>query len=128
MHEMRDGEMRVFEADGGLQVVRLAASKPMPLDEQTAAPRIRQYLVNQRATQAVAENMKRLKENARIEYVGEFASRAAAAPVEQAHQQSATRPAGELAPVKHDADSKAAAGRPEQLTQETIEKGVRGLR
>jgi EpsD family peptidyl-prolyl cis-trans isomerase len=74
---MSNGELRVVEVDGHIHVVRLVASKPAPVDEAAAAPRIEQFLANQRARQAMAEEVKRLRAQARIEYVGEFARPAA---------------------------------------------------
>ena len=80
LQEMKDGAIQLFEAgDGRLQVVRVVASKPAPVDEATAMPRIQQFLFNQRSREAVAREMKRLKDKAKIEYVGEFAGGAAAA-------------------------------------------------
>jgi EpsD family peptidyl-prolyl cis-trans isomerase len=75
---MKDGEMRVFET-GNLQVLRVAASKAVPVTEEQASPRIQQFLFSQRSTEAVIKDMKQLKEKAKVEYVGEFAASAAEA-------------------------------------------------
>jgi hypothetical protein len=80
LQEMKDGVIQLFETpDGRLQVIRIVASKPAPVDEATAAPRIQQFLFNRRSSDAVAKEMKRLKDKAEIAYVGEFAGDAAAA-------------------------------------------------
>ena len=73
LKQMNDGEMRVLERGGRSHVVRLVASKLAPMDEETARPRIEKFLANQRAGELMAEEMKRLRSQARIEYVGEFA-------------------------------------------------------
>ena len=73
MHSMKDGDIRVSEIQKGLLVIRLAASKTAPIDEANATPRIQQFLFNQRLTAAITTEMKRLKEKAKIEYLGEFA-------------------------------------------------------
>lgn len=76
---MKDGDIQLVESGGRLQVIRLIASHAAPLDEAAAIPRIQQFLFNQRSIAAIAREMKQLKEAARIEYVGELASRRAEA-------------------------------------------------
>jgi EpsD family peptidyl-prolyl cis-trans isomerase len=72
MQSMKDGESRVFEYRGGIQVIRIAASKAVPVDEATAAPRIQKFLMTRRSAEAIAKEMKQVREVAKIEYVGEF--------------------------------------------------------
>ena len=73
LQAMTDGEIQLLEAsDGRYQVVRLVASKAAPVDEATATPRIQQFLFNQHARNVLAAEMKRIREVAKIEYVGEF--------------------------------------------------------
>jgi len=81
LNKMKDGEIQVLEIGERLNVVRVVATKPAPVDEATAAPRIQQFLYNKRSSEIVAEEMKRLKGDAKIEYVGEFAD---GAPAKQA--------------------------------------------
>lgn len=70
---MKDGQIEVLNAAAGhYDVTQLVASKDAPVDEATAAPRIRQFIFNTRAREAVAADMKRLKDGAKIEYVGAF--------------------------------------------------------
>jgi EpsD family peptidyl-prolyl cis-trans isomerase len=73
LNKMKDGEIQVVEIADRLNVIRVVATKPAPVDEVTAAPRIQQFLYNKRSNEIVAEEMKRLKGDAKIEYVGEFA-------------------------------------------------------
>jgi EpsD family peptidyl-prolyl cis-trans isomerase len=76
---MKQGEIQLFEAGGGrFQVIRVVASKADPVDEATATPRIRQFLFKRRSSEVIAKEMKQIKEQAKIEYVGEFAGGAAA--------------------------------------------------
>jgi EpsD family peptidyl-prolyl cis-trans isomerase len=105
LQKMKDGEIQVIEAADHLNVIRVLATKAAPVDETTAAPRIQQFLFNRRSSEVIAEEMKRLKEHAKIEYVGEFA---AATP-------AAAKPAAAAAPKE--------AASPDA----SIEKGVRGL-
>lgn len=155
LQEMTDGAIRLFEVgEGRFQVIRIVASKPAPIDEATATPRIQQFLFNRRSSEAVASEMKRLKDKARIAYVGEFAGGAAAAEAKakaeaeakatafaeakgkekaeaqvRAEELSRARKAGE-AKARLEAETKArdTPSKPAQLPQETIEKGMRGLK
>jgi EpsD family peptidyl-prolyl cis-trans isomerase len=85
LHAMKEGEMQLMDAAGGrLQVVRLVASKTLPIDEASASPRIQQFLFNQRVSEALANEMKEVRGAAKIEYLGEFsadAAKATSAPV-----------------------------------------------
>ena len=103
LNRMKDGEMQVLEFGERLNVVRVVASKPAPVDEATAAPRIQQFLYNRRSNEIVAEEVKRLKGGAKIEYVGEFAEGA--------------MPAKAAEPAK-----------PVEAAAPNVEKAVRGLR
>ena len=177
LQEMKDGAIQLFEpGDGRIDVIRIVASKPAPVDEATAMPRIQQFLVNQRSSEAAAKEMKRLKDKAQIAYVGEFAGGAAAAEakakaeaeakakalaaVKAKEKAEAQARSDELAKARAAAEAKArieTGDRAEELArarraaeakarleaearakdtqskqvplpQETIEKGVRGLK
>src|SRR6185436_15622309 len=76
---MKEGEMQLFESDGArFQVIRLVASKAAPVDEASVTPRIQQFLANQNTNEALAKEMKKIKVQAKIEYLGEFAGHGAA--------------------------------------------------
>ena len=105
---MKDGGLDVLDSGGGrLDVVRVIARKSAPIDEATAAPRIRQFLANRRSSELISEEMKRLRKLAKIEYVGEFAGGAAAVE------------SGGVANVE--------VPNAGQAIEPNIEKGVRGL-
>ena len=77
---MKEGQIQLFEAGRErFQVIRVVAYKAEPLDEASAAPRIQQFLLNRRSSEVIAKVMKKNKEQAKIEYVGDFAAGAAAA-------------------------------------------------
>jgi EpsD family peptidyl-prolyl cis-trans isomerase len=83
LQAMKEGQLQLFESAGNrYQVIRIAAYKTEPIDEAGAAPRIQQYLWNRRTSEVIAKEMKKLKEQAKIEYMGEFAEVAAAAGTE----------------------------------------------
>lgn len=102
---MKDGEMRVFEAANSIQVVRVAASKPAPVDVERATPRIQQFLFNQRSTEAVTKEIKLLKDKAKVEYVGEFAVGAAEAGAKAKAAAEAKAKAASEAKAKADAEA-----------------------
>jgi len=119
LQEKKDGSIQMFGAgDGPFQVIRVVASKPAPVDEATATPPIQQFLFNRRSSEEVAKEMKRLKDKAAIAYVGEFADGVA----------SAEAKAKAEAAAKAKAEARETPSQPAQLPQETIDKGVRGLR
>lgn len=107
MQAMKDGEVRVFELRGGLQVVRVLASKQIPIDETTAAPKIRQFLYSQSSNAAIAREMKEVKAQAKIEYIGEFAVTAADAEAKAKVKLEAAAKADMEAKAKVEADASA---------------------
>jgi EpsD family peptidyl-prolyl cis-trans isomerase len=79
LQAMKQGQIQLFEArDERFQVIRVVAYTEEPVDEATAAPRIQQFLWNRRSSEVIAKEMNKLREQAKIEYVGEFAEGAAA--------------------------------------------------
>jgi EpsD family peptidyl-prolyl cis-trans isomerase len=111
---MKDGDLRLVESGGRLQVIRLIASQAAPLDEATAIPRIQQFLFNQRSIEAIAREMKQLKAAAQIEYVGELGNELAKADPQP------------VATTVEPAAPNASPATP--LPASNLDKGVRGLR
>ena len=108
LYTLKDGQSLVVQSPQNLTFVRIASSKEAPVTEAAALPSIEQFLTNQRANDAVTANMKTLRSNAKITYMGEFAKDASAGtPV-------ATAPVAAAS-----ADAKA---------QSAIDKGVAGLK
>ena len=108
LQTMKDGEFQLIETKGPLQVFHLVSSTTAPVDETKASPRIERFLFNQRSAEAIAKEMKQIKENAHIVYVGEFAKETTA---------SEGKPA-----VKSETVS------PAQLPAQNFEEGIRGLK
>jgi EpsD family peptidyl-prolyl cis-trans isomerase len=78
LQAMTEGRVELVGAvNGRFHLVQVVASKTVPVDRTTAAPRIREFLRNQRVTAAVATEMARLKGKSKIEYVGDYAAQAA---------------------------------------------------
>lgn len=120
LHALKDGQITMIEVAGNSTVVRLVSSQAAPVAEAVALPRIQQFLSNQRAGEAAARDIKRLKEKAKITYAGDFAAGASAAPAAApatAPAVPAATPAPPAAP---------ATGAPP--TDNNFEKGLRGLK
>ena len=116
LQTMKDGEIKMIEAAGGLQIFRLDGSKSAPVDLPTAAPRIEQYLNNRSAAEVVAAEMKRLKDKADIAYMGEFAETAESTEAKAKAKTEAAAKAKEQAAAKTKADAEAQA-RSEELSK-----------
>lgn len=71
--DMSDGKVGVFESGKRYYVIRVVSSQTAPISESEARPHIEVFLDNQQAQRMVAQEVKRLKANARIEYLGDFA-------------------------------------------------------
>jgi EpsD family peptidyl-prolyl cis-trans isomerase len=69
---MQPGEIAVFAAPPGASVIQLVQAEPAPLSEAQAAPLIEQFLAGRRRLESAAAEVKRLREVATIEYLGEF--------------------------------------------------------
>ncbi|HET7198943.1 MAG TPA: peptidyl-prolyl cis-trans isomerase, partial [Burkholderiales bacterium] len=73
---MKPGEIAVFArpgyagAPGGASVIRLDEAEDAPLAEAQAAPLIERFLAGRRRLDVAAAEVRRLREAARIEYVG----------------------------------------------------------
>ncbi|HET9643405.1 MAG TPA: EpsD family peptidyl-prolyl cis-trans isomerase [Burkholderiaceae bacterium] len=79
MARMKDGQAAMNPAGSGVQVVVLAGSSMQPVDFEHAKPAIEQYLLNERRRELVAKDLKDLRANAKIQYVGKFAEAPASA-------------------------------------------------
>ena len=69
---MKPGEIAVFATPLGASVIQLVHAEDAPLSEQQAAPLIEQFLAGRRRLETAAAEVKRLREVATIEYLGEF--------------------------------------------------------
>ncbi|WP_158558926.1 EpsD family peptidyl-prolyl cis-trans isomerase [Rhodoferax lacus] len=110
LQPLKDGQSLLAQTPQTITLIHLASSKTVPVDEATALPRIEQFLGNQRANEAIASNMKGLRQSAKIEYMGEFAKSDAAPAVSAAASQPAP------------------AAKAEDQNKATLEKGIAGLK
>lgn len=84
LHQMKDGQIGILPMQGRTVVMQLAASRSMPVDSAKATPVIEQFLLNQRKLELITREMKQLREQAKIEYQGEFTAPAPQAVAPQA--------------------------------------------
>ncbi|MDE2599770.1 MAG: EpsD family peptidyl-prolyl cis-trans isomerase [Rhodocyclaceae bacterium] len=75
-----DGSTTLIDSGQRYYVYHLVSSQLAPVDEASARPRIATFLANQQGQRMVAQEVKRLKANARIEYLGDFAKPEAGKP------------------------------------------------
>lgn len=69
---MKEGEMAVFSSPLGATVIQLTAAQEAPLTQEQAAPLIEQFLAGRKRLELAAAEVRKLREAASIEYVGEF--------------------------------------------------------
>jgi len=111
VHTLKDGQSMVIQSPQSVTLLRVASSQLTPVPEAAALPRIEQFLTNQRAGEAVAANIKLLRGNTKIAYLGEFSK-----------DESTTPAAVAPAPVA------AASASAEDKAKTSIEKGIAGLK
>jgi len=72
LHQMKDGQAMTFAGPGTFNVVVVAGSQTQPLTMEQAKPMIQRYLDNAKKRELAAVELKRLKDTAKIEYLGQF--------------------------------------------------------
>jgi len=70
---MKDGDSAISQTPTGLTVLFLVGSRSQPVDEARARPAIEAFLGNQRKGELVQNDIKAMREKAKIEYIGKFA-------------------------------------------------------
>ncbi len=121
LHPLKNGQSLVLDNGTSAVLIRIADSQSMPLSEEQASAGIEQFKNNRRASEAVNQAVKRLREASTIVYMGDFAEAAQAAP--------AASP-GTLTPSLTDgtpaADAPAAAGTAPDPS--AMDRGLQGIR
>lgn len=80
--QLKAGSVLVFPGGGDrLNAVEVLASQPQPVDEKKAEPAIEQFLANKKRDELASDEVKRLRDAAKIEYIGDFAKYAGDAPL-----------------------------------------------
>ncbi len=76
-HQMKVGDLMLLPARGGVQVLQLVASQTQSLDQEKAKPVVEKYLLNRARLTLSQDEIKRMRESAKIEYLGEYKQAAA---------------------------------------------------
>ncbi len=74
------GRVMLIPAQQGFLLVQVAAAELQPLDVKQAQPYIEQFLANQKRLALAQSEVKQLRDGAKIEYVGDFATASGATP------------------------------------------------
>jgi len=111
LHQLKDGQAITIAAPDALNILILVGSQSQPLSQEQAKPMIERYLDNAKKRELAAAELKRLKETAKVEYLGEYAE----AGKQDATTEAAPAPAAVLPAAESAADS-------------AIEKGMSGLK
>ena len=82
MHQAKVGDIVVLHDTRDISVLRVLATQAQPVSEADAAPAIQQYLMNKRVAELQAKQLKPLRDQAKIEYLGSFATQAGTAAVQ----------------------------------------------
>lgn len=109
LHPLKDGQSLLFEAAQALTLLHIVSTQTVPVTEADALPRIGQFLANQRAADAIASEIKRLRGSVSVTYMGEFAT-----------------PDGHADATKNNEQNPALT--PVTAAQAAIEKGIAGLK
>lgn len=122
LQPLSDGELLMVKTDRALNVVHLAASQSQPIARDKATPVIEQYFLNLNKTNLIKDEVKALKDQAKIEYVGAFAdmSKLASQPSAKVTEQASkgVLPSATAEPATKTGETKASSA---------IDKGLSGL-
>ncbi|KAF0161681.1 MAG: hypothetical protein FD157_4122 [Rhodocyclaceae bacterium] len=131
-HQMKDGQIAVVPSNDGVLVVQLVASRSAPMDQKSATPFIEQFLMNQKRVEVSNRELKQLRGQAKIEYLGDFAKNDAApqattaAPTTNAAPAAARAAAPATVPATASSTAPAAAAAVPGAS--ALERGIAGLK
>ncbi len=108
--QLSDGQMAAFSNSRSITVLQVVESQPQPLDEKAAQPLIDQFLTNQKREELTRAEIKRLRDLASIEYVGDYTK------LVQEEAKAVAAPAA------------VASGSDKAQDGKAMEKGISGLR
>jgi len=91
--QMKPGSVLLFPtAANRASALEVLASEAQPVDEKHAAPIIEQFLTNRKREELASADLKRLRDTAKVEYLGEFAKYGSAAGTPATAAAAATPP------------------------------------
>lgn len=74
LHTVKAGEMLLYTDAKDHNVIMVVETRTMPINETQATPAIKKFLFSKHANEVRDKQLKTLKEQAKIEYVGSFAA------------------------------------------------------
>lgn len=75
LHAAPEGPILVFNVTQGIALIRVIGSKAAAVAREAALPAIQQYLANQHARETVDGQLRQLRQQAKIEFLGTFADK-----------------------------------------------------
>jgi EpsD family peptidyl-prolyl cis-trans isomerase len=121
--KMTNGEVAIIPTRDSLNVLQLQDSRNQPLTEQQARPVIENFLLGQNRNALLEVEMKKLRDAAKIEYLGAYADAGKAGQSPVAVQAAAPEPAAGTDAVAPAAEP----GKPASKRDSHVEKGLSGL-
>jgi EpsD family peptidyl-prolyl cis-trans isomerase len=88
LHQMKDGQAMTLTGPNSLNILIVAGSQTQPLDQEKAKPVIERFIANAKKREAAEAELKKLKEKAKIEYLGEYAEAGKETPSAQPAMQA----------------------------------------
>lgn len=127
LHKLKDGQALTLQAGNSLNILVVATSQTQPIARDKATEVIERFLVNAKKREMAESEIKKLRDAAKVEYVGAYVDAGKEAPTAQT---PAAAPHAPMAPVAapmpaHPAEP--APTQPSDLDQKALEKGLSGL-
>lgn len=124
LHKLKDGQALTLQSGTSLNILVVGASQTQPVARDKATEVIERFLVNAKKREAAESELKKLRDAAKVEYVGAYVDAGKeAAPAAPAAPAAAT-PAAPALPA---GSAPAAPAQPGDLDQKALEKGLSGL-
>jgi EpsD family peptidyl-prolyl cis-trans isomerase len=92
LHQMKDGQAMTLATAGSLNIIVVAGSQTQSQSQEQARPVIERFLANSKKREAAEVELKKLKEKAKIEYLGDYADAGKADAKPAQPEASAPRP------------------------------------
>ncbi len=74
LQDVKDGETVALKVQNAIHVIKIVKSQSAPIELAAATPFIKNYFLNTRGKEIVDAQMKKFRSEAKIEYVGDFAT------------------------------------------------------
>lgn len=111
--QMKEGDIATVNMQSGLGILQFVSAREQPVTKEQAKPVIERFLVNQKRMELAQAEVKRIKDAAKVEYLGAFA--------EQAKDQTASA-------KNNTASAKPAASAPAKPATDFMDKGLSGVK